>query len=109
MGFKKGSPEAKAWAEKMKAAREGKVSEVTSNPVKANKYGMGQLIKQISIEEAEAELDELNVDEWIKKHYDAKDFNIDRMSEVLRESREEIYNRLHAMGYDLPAGTYATR
>jgi len=74
-----------------------------------SKPKFGQLIKQISVEEAEAELDELNVDEWIKLHWDAKDLNIDRMSEILRESREDIYNRLHALGYDLPAGTYATR
>lgn len=92
-------------SEKLNKEREGQ----GTTPIQANKYGKGQLIPQISIEEAEAELDELNVDEWIKKHYDAKDLNIDRMSEILRESREEVYNRIHALGYDLPAGTYATR
>lgn len=65
------------------------------------------VIKQISQEEAEADLDELGVDDWLKKHYQASDFNIDSMADVLRETREDIYNRLHALGYELPPGTYS--
>lgn len=68
---------------------------------------LGQLIKQIPVEEAEAELDELNVEEWIRKHYDKKDFNIQKMAEVLRETTQDIYDRLHAYGYELPEGTYS--
>lgn len=67
----------------------------------------GQVIQQISIEEAERDLDELGVDDWVKKHYDQGDFNIQNMASLLRETPEDIYNRLHAMGYELPAGTYS--
>lgn len=65
------------------------------------------VIKQIAIEDAEKELDELGVEEWVKKHYLAGDFNIQSMANVLRESTEDIYNRLHAYGFELPAGTYS--
>lgn len=67
----------------------------------------GVLVQQIPVEEAEKQLDELNVDEWVKLHYDKGDFNIQSMANVLRESTEDIYNRLHVMGYDLPDGTYS--
>ena len=68
----------------------------------------GTLVRQISVDEAEADLEEVGVDDWVKKHYDAKDFNIQSMADVLRESTEDIYNRLHAYGYELPEGTYTT-
>ena len=65
-----------------------------------------QVIQQISIEEAEADLDKLGVDDWVKKHYTQGDFNIQGMANVLLESTEDIYNRLHAYGFPLPDGTY---
>ena len=120
--FEKGSPEAKEWGRKMREAREGNVAtEERPKPVKLSpasvEAGMQQpsgestrraeVIQQISIEEAENDLDELGVDAWVKKHYDKGDFNIQNMANVLRETTEDIYNRLHAMGYELPAGTYS--
>lgn len=67
----------------------------------------GQLIRQISEDEAIAQLDEMDVDEWVKLHFDKNDFNIQSMANVLRESIEDVYNRLHALGVELPQGTYS--
>lgn len=65
------------------------------------------VVQQISVEEAEKDLDELGVDDWVKKHYVKGDFNIQSMANVLRETTEDIYNRLHAYGFELPEGTYS--
>jgi hypothetical protein len=120
--FEKGSPEAKEWGEKMRQAREGTtIVQERPKPVRLSpqsvEAGMqqpsgestvrGQVIQQISVEEAEKDLDELGVDDWVKKHYDQGDFNIQNMANLLRETTEEIYTRLHFMGYELPAGTYS--
>lgn len=67
----------------------------------------GILIRQISEDEAIAQLDEMDVQEWVLYHYNKGDFNIQGMANVLRESTEEIYNRLHAQGIELPEGTYS--
>lgn len=72
-----------------------------------NNAPKGVLIRQISEDEAIAQLDTMDVQEWVKYHYDRKDFNIQAMANVLRESIEEIYNRLHAAGVELPQGTYS--
>jgi hypothetical protein len=123
--FAKGSPEAKEWAQKMREARTARTGNTAvaerPRPVKLSPNSVeagvmqpsgdsspqGVLIKQISIEEAEADLDELGVDDWVKKHYDHGDFNIQNMANLLRETPEDIYNRLHIMGYELPDGTYS--
>lgn len=73
----------------------------------ANNAPKGTLIRQISMDDAIAQLDTMTVQEWVKYHYDRKDFNIQNMANVLRESTEEIYNRLHAAGVTLPDGTYS--
>ena len=67
----------------------------------------GVLIKQISEDDAIADLDEIGVDEWVVKHHNQGDFNIQSMANVLRETTEDIYNRLHAAGVPLPEGTYS--
>ena len=124
----KGSPEAKQWAADMRAKRLAKeaeiqkvIKETTKGPVKLSPSSVdagimqpsgdtsprGTIIRQISQDEAIAQLDEMDVQEWVKYHYDKGDFNIQSMGEVLRESTEEIYNRLHAAGANLPAGTYS--
>ena len=117
----------KEWGAKMKLAREAKITKavvadpVIKQPVKLSPNSeaagiqqpsgdnspKGQFIKQISIEEAESQLDEMDVDEWVKYHYDHGDFNIQKMANVLRESIEDIYNRLHFLGVELPQGTYS--
>jgi hypothetical protein len=124
MGFKKGSPEAKEWAAKMRAAKSAPVMNKTKEvkqPVRLSPNSvaagieqpsgdgstMGRLIKQLTIEEAENQLDEMTVDDWVFNHYNKGDFNIQKMADVLRESREDIYNRLHALGVELPQGTYS--
>lgn len=63
-------------------------------------------VELLSESQAEADLDELGVDEWVRKHYSLSDMTIDMMASTLRESREEIYNRLHFLGFPLPEGTY---
>lgn len=67
----------------------------------------GVLIKQISEDEAINDLEEIGVDEWVVKHYNAGDFNIQNMSKVLRETIEDVYNRLHVAGISLPEGTFS--
>lgn len=67
----------------------------------------GVYIRQISEDDAIADLEEIGVDEWVVKHYNQGDFNIQNMANVLRESTEDIYNRLHAADIPLPDGTYS--
>jgi hypothetical protein len=108
--------------ERMKAMHEAKkAAPVIPAPVKINTAGHEAGIMQpsgesttrvrpvqlITEEEAEADLDRLGVDEWIKKHYSASDMTIDMMAEILRETREDMYNRLHFLGFPLPEGTYS--
>ena len=114
----------KEFAEKMKLARAAKTEvkqtipkqpvKLTPNSVEAgvmqpsgDTSPKGQLIRQISFEEAENQLDSMSVDDWVLLHYNKQDFNIRNMSEVLRESIEDIYNRLHYLGVELPQGTYS--
>jgi hypothetical protein len=114
--FAKGSQEAKDYMAQMRANRGVTVKQPVKINAGAAEAGIqqpandnapkGKLITQISAEEAEAQLDDMDVQAWVKLHYDQGDFNIQKMAEVLRESTEDIYNRLHVQGVELPIGTY---
>lgn len=105
--------------ERMLAMHQAK--KASKQPIKLNQAGADAGIMQpsgepaprirpipmLTDEQAEEDLDELGVDDWIKKHYDKGDMNIDGMARILREEREDIYNRLHFLGYPLPEGTYS--
>ena len=109
--------ERKAVGDRLRAAKLAKQEKV---PVKINQSAAqagiqqpsgqhepkGKLIKQLTEDEAIAQLDEMEAQEWVKLHYDQGDFNIQAMANVLRETTQDIYDRLYAMGYELPQGTY---
>ena len=110
--------ERKAFGEKMKAAKEAKADKQTQKLAPAGaEAGIQQPaggpptrvrpVTLLSFDEARDDLDELGVDDWIRKHYQIGDVNIDIMAEILGETREDIYNRLHFLGYPLPEGTYS--
>ncbi len=115
------SPEQRqAASDRMKAMHAAKrPAPVTPPPVKLSSGGAQAGIQQpegwtprvkpitlLSDDVAENDLDELGVNAWIKKHYIAMDVNIDGMARILREDREDIYDRLHALDFPLPEGTY---
>lgn len=119
--YPKGSPEAKAWAEKMRQARESKSSPVTSTAVAeqpratmaSTEAGIqmpprdirrGTLIKQLTDEQLEAELEHTTAEDFVKRHHDKMDANYDAMARVLRITPEEVRQMLKDQGYVFSPG-----
>lgn len=66
---------------------------------------LGRLIPQLTQKELEAELEYTTVENFIKKHTDNMDANIDAMARVLRLEPREIREMQLELGYNLPDGT----
>jgi hypothetical protein len=68
---------------------------------------VGKLIVQKTIKELEAELDSntfKSIDEFVKKHWEAKDANVLRMAEVLRMDTSEVWQVIKDLGVKLSEG-----
>lgn len=122
--------ERKAFGEKMKQAREAKrqpqvkatqaerpgnmepsitaeaFAQGITLPANADKphQPQGQLIPQLSDNELYAELEYLTLEDFVRRHTDMFDANVDAMARVTRLSRDEIMAIQRELGYALPEG-----
>lgn len=68
------------------------------------KQPIAQIIPQLPDSALYNDLEHLTLEEFVKKHTDAMDANIDAMARVTRLSRAEIFEIQRELGYPLPEG-----
>ena len=93
-------PEVKEPVKETTKLNEGAAEAGITQP--AGGTGVGTLIHQLDDKVLTAELEDLDTKEFIKKHTDNEDANVNAMARVLRLTETEVRTIQRELGYPLP-------
>lgn len=68
------------------------------------KAPLAQIVNQLPDSELYEELEHLTLEDFVRRHTDMMDANVDAMARVTRLSRDEIFAIQRELGYPLPEG-----